>query len=219
MAGFFDQLRTACSLEWEAYCQHEFVQALGRGTLSEDCFKHYLVQDYLFLIHFARAWALAVFKAETLEEMRDFTSVLHALLEQEMALHVDFCAGWGISRAEMEKAPEAKANMAYTRFVLERGMAGDLLDLLVALSPCVIGYGDIGRDLARSDLSSNPYRAWVETYAGEDYQLVARQAENQIERLWQSRGTAARREALIDTFRKATILEAGFWDMALERSE
>jgi len=37
--------------------------------LPEQCFRHYLVQDYLFLIHFARAYALAAYKSETLADI------------------------------------------------------------------------------------------------------------------------------------------------------
>ena len=41
----------------EKYTGHAFVRQLAAGTLPERCFRHYLIQDYLFLIHFARAGA------------------------------------------------------------------------------------------------------------------------------------------------------------------
>jgi len=34
--------------------------------------------------------------------------------------------------------------MAYTRFCIEKGLSGDILDLKVALFACLIGYGEIG---------------------------------------------------------------------------
>jgi hypothetical protein len=86
--------------------------------------------------------------------------------------------------------PEAEANMAYTRQVLERGLAGDLLDLLVALAPCVVGYGEIGARLMAEHgegLSNNPYREWVETYAGDEYQAVVHSAIEQLDRVAQRR--------------------------------
>ena len=52
-----------------------------------------------------------------------------------------------IQRIDMEAAPEDLACMAYTRFVLERGMSGDLLDLHIALAPCIVGYAEIGARL------------------------------------------------------------------------
>ena len=41
-------------------------------------------------------------------------------------------------------AEEALGNLAYTRYVLEAGFSGDFLDLMAALAPCVLGYGEIG---------------------------------------------------------------------------
>jgi thiaminase/transcriptional activator TenA len=34
-------------------------------------FRHYLVQDYLFLMEFARAYALSVYKSPKLADMRE----------------------------------------------------------------------------------------------------------------------------------------------------
>ena len=41
----------------------DFVEQLGDGSLPRKSFLHYLVQDYVFLVHFSRAWALAVVKS------------------------------------------------------------------------------------------------------------------------------------------------------------
>jgi thiaminase len=35
---------------WKKYTEHEFVQKLADGTLPEEQFKLYLIQDYLFLV-------------------------------------------------------------------------------------------------------------------------------------------------------------------------
>ena len=54
------------------------------------------------------------------------------------------CKKYGISKFDLENADEENANIAYTRYVLELGYSGDFLDLLSALAPCVLGYGEIG---------------------------------------------------------------------------
>ena len=124
----------------------------------------------------------------------------------------------GVDSATLEAAPEDSATLAYTRYVLERGMAGDLLDLYVALAPCIVGYGEIGARLLaddRTQLAGNPYRAWIEMYAGDDYQEVARSEVAELDRLMDRRGGEGRRAALATTFRQATRLEAAFWQMGL----
>jgi thiaminase (transcriptional activator TenA) len=146
--GLIQRLIDAASEEWTGYTDHAFVRGMADGSLPQAAFRHYLAQDYLFLIHFARAYALAVYKGQSLADMRAAHAGLKAILDVEMDLHVGLCGSWGISPAELEAAPEAKATMAYTRYVLETGLRGDLLDLHVALAPCVIGYGEIARRIA-----------------------------------------------------------------------
>lgn len=221
------QLRAAAAGPWQAYTQHAFVRQMADGSLPQACYKHFLIQDYLFLRHFARAYALAVYKADDLSEMRQAAATLEALIGQEMRLHVETCAGWGIDEAAMAAAPEAQANMAYTRFVLETGLSGDLLDLLVALAPCVLGYGEIGAQLLAAPpipLADNPYREWIELYGGDEYQEVARDACAQLDRVAAARiggdvANSPRWPSLVATFEAATRLEAGFWDMGLNPPE
>ncbi len=221
--GVFERLKATCPEAWAAYTGHAFVRGLGDGSLAEPCFRWYLAQDYLFLIHFARAYALAAFKSDNLDDLRQASATLDALINGEMQLHLKYCAGWGLTERDMAALPEAEQNLAYTRYVLERGLSGDLLDLLVALAPCVLGYGEIGQALLADPatrLEDNPYRDWIEVYGGSEYQEVATAAQAQLERVAQDRlGTepaaSPRWPSLAATFGSATRLEVGFWDMGL----
>jgi thiaminase (transcriptional activator TenA) len=111
--SFFERLKTAASAEWRAYTEHPFTNGLADGSLAEAAFRHYLVQDYLFLIEFARAYALSVYKSPKLADMREAAAGLSAILDIEMNLHVKLCAGWGLSRgsefldADLECTPLA----------------------------------------------------------------------------------------------------------------
>ena len=214
----FPRLREA-SPSWDHYVAHPFVVGLRDGTLPEAAFRHYLGQDYLFLIHFARAYALAAYKADTLSDIRNAAAGMSAIVDTEMALHVEYCTGWGLTEAEMEALPEASATMAYTRYVLEKGHQGDLLDLYVGLAPCVIGYGEIGARLAADPETvweANPYTSWVEMYAGDDYQPAARAHAETLDRLWRRRAGSGRLDELARVFEEATRLEADFWQMGLD---
>ena len=97
--NLFEALRARCSDDWHAYITHAFVRELGKGSLPRACFEHYLKQDYLFLLHFARAYALAIYKSPTLADMRNAKNTLTALLDEEINLHTKLCANWGISEA------------------------------------------------------------------------------------------------------------------------
>lgn len=214
--SFFERLKAAASAEWRAYSEHPFTDAMADGSLPEPAFRHYLVQDYLFLIEFARAYALAIYKSPGLADMRESAAGLSAILDVEMDLHVKLCAGWGLSSADLEHAPPASEMLAYTRYVLDAGMRGDLLALKVALAPCVIGYAEIASRLAAKPgalAAANPYSVWISEYAGGPYQEVAANARAQLERLADRYSTTVREPELIAIFREATRLEADFWEM------
>ncbi|MEM7461076.1 MAG: thiaminase II [Pseudomonadota bacterium] len=216
--SLFLRLKSDCTAEWEAYTRHEFVRGMGDGTLPKACFQHYLIQDYLFLIQFARAYALAVYKADSLDMMRGALDGLKAILEVEMQLHLKHCKEWGLSPAEVERTPESLATLAYTRFVLEAGQSGDLLDLYVALAPCMVGYAEIGSALSANKAnpaSENPYDVWIDEYASEAYQQIASDTVDLIDTLAEASFTEKRYPKLRELFRQATRLEADFWEMGL----
>src|ERR1700726_4987678 len=213
--SFFERLKTEASAEWRAYPGHPLTNGLAEGTAAEAGFRHYLVQDYLFLAEFARAYALSVYKSPKLADMREAAARLSAILHIEMNLHVKLCAGWGLSPSDLEQTPPAVEMLAYTRYVLDAGMRGDLLALKVALAPCVIGYAEIATRLAAAagGGAANPYRVWIDEYAGAAYQEVAAKARADLDRLAQRYLTPAREAELVAIFKEATRLEADFWEM------
>jgi thiaminase/transcriptional activator TenA len=214
--SFFERLKSAASAEWSAYTAHPFTNALADGSLAEAAFDHYLVQDYLFLIEFARAYALSIYKSPRLADMREAAGGLSAILDVEMDLHVKLCANWDLSAADLEQTAPAVETLAYPRYVLDTGMRGDLLALKVALAPCVIGYAEIATRLAsrpNARAATNPYRVWIAEYAGAPYQEVAAKARAHLDDLANLYATPAREAELIVIFKEATRLEADFWEM------
>ena len=208
------------SPEWDAYIHHKFVEDLGEGTLPLPVFQDYLVQDYLFLVQYARANALAAYKSRTLGEVEAAAQGLSATIH-ETNLHRRLTERWGISAEELERAPEKKSTVAYTRYVLDTGMAGDLLELQIALAPCQIGYAEIGTYLEPKlkENAKHPYAEWIQEYAGDDFQNQAVAMTKLLDDLLgvpaeEIKGTK-RFERLLDIFRTATRLEADFWQQAL----
>lgn len=219
--ALFDRLKAANEADWRAYTHHGFVEGMADGSLPHRCFQHYLVQDYLFLIHFARAYALAIYKGRSLADMRSSLEGLKAILDVELDLHVKLCGSWGVSPVEIEQAPESRATMAYTRYVLETGLRGDLLDLHVALSPCVIGYAEIAQRIGSVPFAvsdDNPYSVWIREYSGAEYQEVAANAIASLDIMAKSHFSEARFSELSRIFSEATRLEADFWQMGLDCS-
>ena len=109
-----EQLIQQAQPYWKQYVEHEIVQQLAKGTLPKACFQHYLKQDYIYLFHYSRAFALGVFKAKNFTEMEMPRKTLDILC-QEIQLHLDYCRQWEISEQEIFQTPESAACISYTR--------------------------------------------------------------------------------------------------------
>ncbi|KAI1958846.1 trifunctional hydroxymethylpyrimidine kinase/phosphomethylpyrimidine kinase/thiaminase [Ophidiomyces ophidiicola] len=245
---------------WESFTKHEFVNRLADATLPLNSFRDYLIQDYLYLVHFARSNALAAYKNQTMEGIsavsipslnstKDQNSLPHIYqetdqipklvrtcwsttadasslksakivlhIEREMALHLDYCASFGLSKEDIEFHKESQACTAYSRYILDVGQSEDWLALQVALSPCLIGYGAIAQRLHTDEGSvrtDNKYWKWVENYVAEDYSAAVRLGSELLETHMRN-VSRFRVEELVRIFKRATELEIGFWDMGLQ---
>ncbi len=219
-SALFGALRQHADCNWMKYIRHEFVCRLGDGSLPRSAFLAYLEQDYLFLLHYARAWAMAVVKSETAGQMRMAAATVNALINEEISLHVRVCEREGITEEALLNAREAPQNIAYTRYVMDTALGGDLLDLLCAMSPCVFGYGEIGCLLADAD-TEPVYREWIDAYCGEPYQELCRSVAGLVEevrlaRLGSDFMGSPRWESLCSRFSTAVELEAQFWSMGMD---
>ncbi|WP_413692700.1 TenA family protein [Psychromonas sp. KJ10-2] len=213
-------LINACQADWQAYTKHPFVLQLGNGSLAQPCFLHYLKQDFLFLKQYARAYALAIYKANTLADMRKALPSVHALLDFEINHHITYCKNWGLNEADLEAEDEDVGTVAYTRYVLDAGMTGDLVDLYAALAPCSIGYAEIGRFLAEDKntlFEGNEFASWIELYSGEEFQQSIIESTQHLDQLLADIDiNSPRGQQLIKVFKTATRMEVAFWQQGLD---
>ncbi|TVY93762.1 putative hydroxymethylpyrimidine/phosphomethylpyrimidine kinase [Lachnellula willkommii] len=182
---------------WREHTHHDFVASLADGSLPVDSFKYYLVQDYLYLVQFARANALAGYKAKTMEDIAAISAeriqaakiVTH--IHHEMSLHIGYCESFGMTKEDIEATEESQGMpniraidaslstsdggirlIANTRYVLDIGQAEDWLALQVSMAPCLIGYGEIAKRLhadPKTKREGNIYWKWIENYVADDY--------------------------------------------------
>ena len=213
----YQTLRHNCP-SWDDYIQHDFVKQLAAGTLAPDSFRHYLIQDYLYLIHYTRVMALSVYKSDTLAQMRVGQAGINAILDMEIAMYLDFCHHWGIALEEVENAPESAVTIAYSRYILDAAMSGSLAELYAAIAPCLMGYGEIGKSIKEQDfIADNPYQPWIDVFSSDDFQVITAQNEAQINTLLAD-ASPAQADKFQRLFNTAARMEVNFWQQALDLS-
>lgn len=96
--GLYGYLKKAAGKDWQAYIGHDFTRQLATSILPECAFRRYLVQDYLFLIHFARAYTLLAYKLRTLPEIRAAAVSLDTIV-RELPVHYGILRAIGAKRS------------------------------------------------------------------------------------------------------------------------
>ena len=207
---YFYKLKNSCNKDWSEYTDHKFLSDLVSNKLPNKNFKSYLVQDYIFLQQFLKILALSVYKSKSFEEINRSVNFIKGI-DHEIKLHVNYCKKWKISLRSLSKIKVEKTNSAYTNHVLIVGKNGDNLDIFSCLSPCIIGYGEIGFKLSKiRNWKKSKYSSWIKMYSSKEYQKVAKENIAYLDVLFNG-NKDKNLVKLKKNFKKSTVLETDFW--------
>lgn len=212
---FTDRLYEKAKPVWNLCYQHPFVKGIGDGSLPLEKFRFYMIQDYLYLIDYAKLFAIGVVKAQDVATMGRFAALLDGIMNTEMNLHRQYAKRFGVSEEELEQAQPAPITLAYTHYMLHVSQNGTLAELTASLLPCMWSYYEIGTRLNEIPGASQHefYGEWITMYAGEEFEqltkwcieLMNREAEGKPER---------ELKRLEEIFLTTSRFEHLFWDMA-----
>lgn len=201
---------------WEGFLVHPFILEMGQGNLAKEKFRDYLVQDYLYLIQYAKLFAAGVLKSNTVEEIKLFEAGISGALEDETAVHIEYLNSFGISAKQAETLPSHMTNVAYTSYMQGIALTGDLKELVATLLPCIWSYYYIGEYMStkyEAQLENNYYTPWIASYSSEDYKECCEKWIEYMNRLAEYI-SAEEKQKLIGIFKTSSIFEMEFWNMA-----
>ncbi len=151
--------------------------------------------------------------------MKVCACTVDALVNYEMALHIKTLAPKGIEEETLFNEIEDVENLTYTHYVMDAGLQGDFLYMMAALAPCIMGYGENCLRLKADMNADKPYKEWINTHAGAEYQDVCTNVgtimDAAIKRRLGVMSASPRATFLQERFTLATRLEVGFWQMGL----
>tara|TARA_B100001063_G_C16737032_1_gene542625 strand:+ start:849 stop:1511 length:663 start_codon:yes stop_codon:yes gene_type:complete len=206
----FYKLKSSCKKEWSEYTNHKFLSDLVNNKLPYKNFKNYLIQDYVFLQQFLKILALSVYKSKSFEETNRSVNFIKGI-DHEIKLHINYCRKWKIPVKSLNQIKVEKANSSYTDYVLGVGKNGNNLDIFTCLSPCIIGYGEIGFRLSKiKNWKKSKYSSWIKMYSSKEYQKVANDNIRYLDILSQNYKNI-KFDKLKERFKRSTILERNFW--------
>jgi thiaminase/transcriptional activator TenA len=190
-----------------------FNAELAAGTLREDRFRHYIIQDAHYLEGFARALALAAAKAGTADQIVQFAEAAQTAIIVERALHADYFAKFGVTPADFAAARPTPVCDHYVSYLLRIAALDPFPVVLAALLPCFWIYLEVGKNIHARAASPNPHQAWIDTYAGEEFANAVQAVITTTDAV-ATHTSPDTRAAMHAAFTRATQLEWMFWDSA-----
>lgn len=217
MSAFSAEAWARNAAAYEAIRTMPFNGELAAGTLSRDRFTHYILQDAHYLIGFGRALALAAAKAPHPDGIVQFCRAAETAIVVERSLHGGFFRDYGIDAEAFAAISVSPACDHYVSYLLATAYAEPYEVVLAALLPCFWIYAEVGRDIFARAQADNPYRAWIDTYAGEDFAQAV--AEMIAVTDTAAEGAApSLRARMHRAYTQATRLEWMFWDGAYRQA-
>ena len=132
-----------------------------------------------------------------------------------MALHVSFCADFGITEDELRATEPSPTTWAYTRHMINAAHQGTVGEVAAVILPCSWGYCEIGQKLYAQGLPENQplYGRWIETYNAPEFEALAVWLRGFLDRCAESAGPAEL-AAMERAFMVSSRYEYMFWDAA-----
>ncbi len=196
--------------------EHPFLKGLTDGTLDEEAFRFYVVQDALYLRDFARGLAILGAKAPEDDWLVMFCEHAKTAIIVERSLHESFFREWGLTDDEVYSTPMAPTNLLYTSYLLRIAHERPFYEGIGAFLPCYWIYLEVGKALEREGSPNSLYQRWIDTYSSAEYESVVRQVIAAVDQIAGTL-TDAQREAMRQHFVLTSKMEWMFWDMGYRK--
>lgn len=201
---------------WESCLDTDFLRGVADGTLSEECFKGYIVDDSLYLREYAKVFAWGMLHAQDMAEIRNYYSLLSFVNESEDATRLYYLKRYGITDRDIQPLPLRPENRAYVDTMLKAAREGEgAAECMMACLPCMLSYGWIFGELIRRSpqVENTPYWPFVRDYAGNRYEAICADWSDFTNQVCQDL-SPQRQAKCREIFRACSLHELHFWEMS-----
>ena len=212
-SNFTDELWNEIQPIYAKTLEHPFLTEMADGTLPQEKFQYYLIQDAHYLRRFSQALSVLAAKAPRAEWSVTLNEHAAGTLQSEQQLHLSIGKAFGVSPREFSSATVAPVNLAYTNHLLATAYSRPFAEGLAALLPCYWIYWEVGKQMLEKGSQVPYYQRWIDQYAGEEYGQQVQAVLDMMNALAADQG-AASRQRMRQLFVTSARYEWMFWDMA-----
>ena len=214
MQNWYEKTRAKTEHIFQSITSHNFVNELMHANLDKDTFGFYVNQDSLYLSEYKKALVAVGSKCHHHEDTQFFYEAATGIIQVEDALHKEFLE-------EKYKNSEPSPTCELYNSYLARIVNNESVEVgAAAVLPCFTIYKEVGDFILQTqeNKSSNPYQAWIDTYASDEFAEAVKQAIKIVD----TYALTASPESLTkmeEVFIKTSQLEWMFWDSAYKQEK
>ncbi|MDE6189692.1 MAG: hypothetical protein K2G37_05355 [Clostridia bacterium] len=200
---------------WEDAANETFLEEMGKGTLDRQKFLDYIVQDSIYLRDYLKAFAMAMYKSDSLKQMQVFYSILGFVNDSENATRLKYLQDNGMTDDDVEKIQRKPACKAYTQFLLDTAKDEEIPEILMAVMPCMLGYYYVFKSVLDRypSVMQSYFAPLVGDYTSEFYKQCCEYWTEYCNEICKGI-EGERKEKLNKLFEEASAHELYFWQMA-----
>jgi thiaminase/transcriptional activator TenA len=207
------QLWASIEGTYKQILDHPFLTGLTDGTLPDEAFRYYVLQDAHYLRSYAKALAVCSAKATDEQDIIMFAQHAAEAIVVERSLHAGFIADFGLTEQEAAAVPVQPTTLAYTSYLLAATQNGSFAEAVATVLPCYWIYAQVGTALLERSSPNPLYARWIDTYGGEEFAATVAAVLALTDRLGETLG-AAEIAAMRHHFVTTSRYEWMFWDAA-----
>jgi len=190
-----------------------FNNELVKGTLDENIFRNYIIQDYIYLHNYRKVFSILLAKAPD-EKGSAFILYLIKSIDNEIKdVHGIYLKKFDIDEDQLINAIPYPVTEFYCSYLIKTAAIEPFEVGLAATLPCHWVYYRIGLDMNKLKISrDNKYRQWIKGYEPEPGETRDINAFIDLLGNYMRDTTDKNREKMRHAFDTAMKLEYMFWD-------
>lgn len=205
---------------WDKIIEQPFIQELAAGTLEEDIFRYYTLQDNSYLQEFVKVFAIGLSKSNNLQDMKNFMRFMKGAMESETEAHDDFLKKIGITK-EMSLQTQANiVNTSYTNYMISVASTGTAAEAAAAVLTCNWSYEYIARMTSNKKAYEKSYYCndWYNIYTSDYFKKDVEDNIAMVEKLCENY-TENQLKHIDEIIMRCSEFEYLFWDIAYNKGQ
>ncbi|UES55141.1 transcriptional regulator [Roseibium aggregatum] len=211
---FTDWLAACAEPYWSDACSHPFTVAIGDGTMPEEAYARYLIEDYTFVTDLASTLGYLVAKAPGMPAKSRLSGFLALLTSEENDYFLRSFEALGVEPRDYQTAAQGPVTRAFSQLLLKssgQGSYAEGLACLLCAEWCYLTWGQ--REAGKPRPDAFYLAEWIDLHAVPGFEAFVTWIRAEMDRIGPTL-PEPEQARVAGLFRQMSKLEVAFFEAA-----